>query len=213
MRQPDQEQREVRPTRSAGQNRRSAGFTLVEMLIVMTLVGTAVGFSIESFRNFREQQRAKAGAVQLVTILNMAKSRAVSMNEMAAVDFAPGGLATSVGFFEVFLDINDNFVRDSGEVVAANLANATSNSGMLGYQLPANMSFKQPTGTTTGPLGIPTSADGVTFTGNKVGFLPDGTAFQAGVLTFEDPSGRTYGVTVTGGGAIRMYRWNGSTWQ
>ena len=59
--------------------RQVGGFTLVEMLIVMTLVGTAVGFSIESFRKYRSKQAARAGAMQLVTTFNMAKASASSV--------------------------------------------------------------------------------------------------------------------------------------
>lgn len=189
------------------------GFTLVEMLIVLVLVGTAVGFSIESFRNFREAQRARSGATQLLTVLNTAKSRAVTLNQVAIVDFSPGGLATSDGFYEVFIDLDDDGVRDAGENAAANLTDVTSRSGMIGYQLPANMSFAQPGGVATGPLGIPTAADGVTFTGDLISFFPDGTSPEAGHVTMVDPSGRTFAVTLTAGGAVRVYRLNGSTWQ
>ncbi len=213
MRQPDDVYRKVRPKQGPSRTRTVAGFTLVEMLMAMTLVGTAVGFSIESFRHFRETQSARAGAVQLVTVLNIAKSRAVSMNQVSVVDFSPGGLATNQGFYEVFLDVNNNAVRDSNEVALANLSDATNRNGMVGYQLPTSMYFDAPSGTLYGPLGAGVTADGVTFTNNKVMFFPDGTAAEAGHFTLMDPEGRTYGVTLTAGGAVRMYRWTGGVWQ
>ncbi len=190
----------------------ASGFTLVEALIVLTLIGAAVGISIEGFREYREVQRAKAGATQLVTVLNLAKSRAMAMNRVVVIDFAPGGLSPAQGFYQVFLDQDDDRTLDPGEDVAANLTDATERAGMVGYQLPAKMAFTSP-GMGAGPLGLPTAADGVTFTGDAVSFMPDGTASETGHVTFSDPDGRTYAVTVTAGGAVRMYRSNGKGWQ
>jgi len=188
------------------------GFTLVEMLIVLTMVGIAVGFGIDGLRGYRETQRARAGAVQVVQVINVAKARAIAANQPAIIDFDPGSLSTSQGFYQVFLDLNRNSVRDSAEVTAANLPNPTDRAGMLGYQLPANMGFDQPAAS-TGPLGLPTAADGVTFTNNQITVLPDGTATESGHVTLLDPTGRTYAVTVTVGGAVRMYRYDGTTWR
>jgi len=188
------------------------GFTLVEMLIVMVMVGTAVGFGIDGLRGYREVQRARSGAVQVVQIINLAKARAIATNEPAVIDFDPGSLTPGQGFYQVYLDTNRNSVRDSAEVTAANLLDATDRGGMRGYQLPADMGFDQPAAS-TGPLGIPTAADGVTFTNNQITVLPDGTATESGHLTLMDPTGRTFAITVTGGGAVRMYRYDGSGWR
>jgi len=188
------------------------GFTLVEMLIVMVMVGTAVGFGIDGLRGYREVQRARAGAVQVVQAINLAKARAIAANEPAIIDFDPGSLTPGDGFYQVYLDTNRNSVRDSAEVEAANLPNVTDRAGMRGYQLPVGMGFDQPAAA-TGPLGLPTAADGVTFTNNQIAVLPDGTATESGHLTLMDQTGRTFAITVTGGGAVRMYRYDGSGWR
>ena len=189
------------------------GFTLVEMLIVVVLVGAAVGFGIEGLRTYRETQRAHAGAVQVVTVLNHAKSRAVTMNRPVIVDLAPGGLNPSDGFYQVYADTDGDATLDAGEVAAANLAETTERSGMVGYQLPAAMGFGQPQGASTGPLGITAASDGVSFTNNQVTLLPDGTATEAGHLMLFDDDDRAYAVTLTAGGAVRMYRFDGSGWR
>jgi len=199
-------------TISRPRSRNVDGFTLVEMLIVMVMVGTAVGFGIDGLRGYREVQRAQSGAVQVVQAINFAKARAIATNQPAIIDFDPGSLAPGQGFYQVYLDSNRNSVRDSAEVSAANVPNATDRGGMLGYQLPANMGFDQPAAS-TGPLGLPTAVDGVTFTNNQLAVLPDGTAAESGHLTLMDPTGRTFAITVTVGGAVRMYRYDGSGWR
>lgn len=189
------------------------GFTLVEMLIVVVLVGAAVGFGIEGLRTYRESQRAHAGAVQVVSVLNHAKSRAVTTNQSVVVDFAPGGFNTVDGFYQVYVDQDGDGSLDAGEVVAANLAEATERSGLVGYQLPSAMGFGQPTGASTGPLGLTAASDGVSFTANQVTLLPDGTVSEAGHLMLFDDDQRAYAVTLTVGGAVRMYRFDGSGWR
>jgi prepilin-type N-terminal cleavage/methylation domain-containing protein len=82
------------------------GFTLVELLIVLTLAALGAGLGIQSFRNYREGQRARAAAAEVVSVLTLAKGRAAAANRPAVVDFAPGGLSPSEGFFLVYLDTN-----------------------------------------------------------------------------------------------------------
>jgi Tfp pilus assembly protein FimT len=191
---------------------RRAGITLVEILIVLTLVGVAAGIGIEGLRSYREVERARGGAIQILNVISLAKARAVATNQIAIVDFSPGALNPQDGFYEVFLDTNRNGTRDPLEVAAANLSDPTERAGMIGYQLPADMTFGQPSAA-TGPLGIATASDGVTFANNQIVLLPDGTTTESGHVTLMDPDGRTFAVTVTGGGAIRMYRYDGSGWR
>ncbi len=190
-----------------------AGFTLVEMLIVVALVGAAVGVGIEGLRTYREAQRARAGAVQVVTVLNLAKSRAVTTNQTVVVDLAPGGLGPGEGFFQVYVDRDGDAVQDTGEVAAAHLVETTERAGMIGFQLPSGMGFGQPAGASTGPLGLVAASDGVSFTNDQVSLFPDGTASEAGHFMLFDDDNRAYAVTLTAGGAVRMYRFDGSGWR
>lgn len=198
---------------SLGSSRAAPGFTLVEMLIVVVLVGAAVGFGIEGLRTYRETQRARAGAVQVVTVLNHAKSRAVTTNQPVIVDFAPGGFVPSDGFYQVYLDEDGDGTLDAGEVLAANLAGTTERASLVGYQLPAAMGFGLPAGASTGPLGLTAASDGVSFTADLITLLPDGTASEAGHLMLFDDDDRAYAITLTVGGAVRMYRFDGSGWR
>jgi hypothetical protein len=55
--------------------------------------------------------------------------------------------------------------------------------------------------------------DGVTFTNNAVTILPDGTAVESGHVTLEDAVARQHAITLTAGGAVRRYRFDGSSWR
>ncbi len=202
-----------RSSRRHAAHARHGGFTLVELLIVMALVALGAGLGIHSFRNYREGQRARAAAAEVVSVLTLAKGRAAAANRPAIVDFAPGGLSTSEGFFLVYLDTDMDGVMDPGEVAAAGLPNAVQHAGMIGYLLPKGIQFQQPSDASVGPLGLSVVADGVTFTNNAVTILPDGTAPEAGHVTLEDGVARQYAVTVTAGGAVRRFRYDGSGWQ
>jgi type IV fimbrial biogenesis protein FimT len=60
--------------------RRTTGFTLVELLIVMTILGIMMALGIPSFQNFIGSQRAKSVSSDLMTSLLMARSEAIKRN-------------------------------------------------------------------------------------------------------------------------------------
>lgn len=60
--------------------RRIAGFTLVEIMVVLTILGVMMGIGIPSFRNFIGSQRAKSASYELVTALMLARSEAIKRN-------------------------------------------------------------------------------------------------------------------------------------
>lgn len=60
--------------------RRSRGFTLVEILVVLTILGIMMGLAVPSFKNFVGSQRAKSASYELVTTLLLARSEAIKRN-------------------------------------------------------------------------------------------------------------------------------------
>lgn len=196
-----------------GGRSREGGFTIGELLIAMAMIGVTAVLGVQPLRGLRDSQRTRSAVTIVQSALNMAKGRAVATNQVARVDFTPGGLSTSERFFVVYMDADLDGAIGPGEIAAAALPNRVEYAGMLGYRLPANMQFAQPNGTSVGPLGIPVAADGVTFTNNEIAFYPDGTTTEPGHLTMLDQQQRTYAMTVTVGGAIRVFRFDGSGWK
>lgn len=56
------------------------GFTLIELMVVLTLLGVFLGFGIPSFREFTAAQRVKNTAFDIAATLLQARSEAVKRN-------------------------------------------------------------------------------------------------------------------------------------
>ena len=66
---------------------RAGGFTLVEMLVTLTVLGIMMGVAIPSFKSFVEGQKVKTAAFDLTSALLLARSEAIKRN--AAVTITP----------------------------------------------------------------------------------------------------------------------------
>lgn len=69
--------------------RPAAGFTLVEMLTVMSILAIILAFAVPSFREFLAGQRIKAASFDLTSALLLARSEALKRN--ASVQISRSG--------------------------------------------------------------------------------------------------------------------------
>jgi type IV fimbrial biogenesis protein FimT len=66
---------------------RSRGFTLIELMVTLTILAVLVGIGVPSFRTFVENQKVKTGSFELMTAVMMARSEAIKRN--ATVTLTP----------------------------------------------------------------------------------------------------------------------------
>lgn len=59
---------------------RNRGFTLIEMLVVMTVLAIMMAVGVPSFRSFVAGQKVKTASYDLMTTLVMARSEAIKRN-------------------------------------------------------------------------------------------------------------------------------------
>jgi len=130
----------------------SKGFTLIEMIMVMVIIGILVGIAIPSFQSFTRSSQATSAANDLVSAFNLARSEAVarsaivvvckSANSQAAV---PACDASATGWQQgwvVFVDTNatggfvaadDVLLRVYPPARGVNMVGGTSVANLLTY--------------------------------------------------------------------------------
>ena len=71
--------------------RMSRGFTLIELMVVITIAGVMVGIGVPSFKNFIAGQRVKTAAGDFSTAAVHARSEAIKRNAEVGLVSAAGG--------------------------------------------------------------------------------------------------------------------------
>lgn len=180
---------------------------------MMAIMSLGIAVSYPGIRRYRQAELIRAQATRVSLLLNTARTRSAAMNRVVRLTFAPPSLNPSNGFFAIYADANLNLQIDSAEVAAARIPTTASMAGVQGFELEDGVTLGRPGGMPTGPLGVAVDVDGVSFTGDQVSFFPDGTAAEAGNIVLLGPAGRAYAVTVSAGGATRIYSMSNGNWR
>lgn len=101
---------------------KAAGFSFIELLVTLALIGVVMTLAVPNFRAFLLNNRITAQTNDFVLALNYAKSEAVKRNLTVTVcsrqdDTTCAGNTTWDAGWLVFVDLDADGVRDAGEDV------------------------------------------------------------------------------------------------
>lgn len=74
---------------------KSAGFTLLELMITVVVIGILATFALPSFREFIERSNVRSSAESVLNALQLARAEAVRRNEQITFTLGSGTGATS----------------------------------------------------------------------------------------------------------------------
>ena len=89
--------------------RAAAGFTLLELLVVLLIVGLIASFVPLAFRNLLPDLSVKSAARALAADLRSARSLAIDRNRSTAVDLREGTVVTRNGDLTTEHELSDEF--------------------------------------------------------------------------------------------------------
>jgi type IV fimbrial biogenesis protein FimT len=130
--------------------RASRGFTLPELLIVITILGVLMAAGLPSFGEFVRNQRVKTASFDLFSSLVLARNEAITRN--ASITMRASGGAWSNGWTVTYTD-------EGGNVVPVRVQEAVPNVAIAG---PVGDVVYQGSGRLTGAVSFQLSSSGAT---------------------------------------------------
>ena len=184
--------------------RKEGGFTFVELVMAMAIMGIAVSVAIPGFSRWLPDYRLKTAATELYANLQLAKMSAVRDNAEWAVYFDPNlfkayQIRKGKGLNGKYTDVPVTGFDVEKTILLQNYK------GGVGYGH----------GTATGDLGGGWD-DEITFGGtypNTIIFRPRGMSDSEGYVYLQNEKNAAYAVGALTTGFILMRKWTGSAWE
>ena len=128
------------------------GFTLIEAIVVMVIIGVLATIAFPAFRSFTTSSQVNSAANDLVSALNLARSEAVTRSTPVSVckrNAAGTGCVTTGHWNQgwiVFTDVNRNGAVDAGDEIIRVYSAQAGGTTMTGGSSVANFINYAPTG-------------------------------------------------------------------
>lgn len=177
---------------------RQTGFTLVELMIVIALVGIITGIATTMMLRYYPDYQARGAARNMVARLQQARMEAIRANANVVIEMTPGVLtpAGRVGGYRAFVDdgagggVSSNNIRDGAERI------------LFTEPMPDRVSLTGFAGAGFTPAADPLAAAGTMYTRyNPRGILPavaDTGTINLGTATI------TYTIALSAAGYIKL---------
>ena len=166
-----------------------AGFTLIELMFVIAIIGIMLGIAVPNVMKWLPDQRLKSSASDLYSNIQKAKIEALKQDANVIIIFTTGAYvpAGKKGSYLIFLDTSpNNGVFDAGETVLSQEV------------MPANVSLYFDN-----------------FTGNTTGFNSRGLPWnnRIGSVRMQNNNSRYFQISLSFAGSITIRKSNdGITW-
>jgi type II secretory pathway pseudopilin PulG len=176
------------------------GFSLVQLLLAVTILGVIGGFAISKWNQFHRKQTLVGEAKALLVFLEEARSFGQKKNKQVGIRFDSSGTA-----YRLFEDKNGNGSMDNGEAVR-------------NIKLPANVAFGLPESPpSSGPLGQTLATHGLSgaWNGAWIASLDLSTTPSIGEACLKQNQLKAFTVCLYGQATtqkISASLWNGTTW-
>jgi len=195
--------------------RDTRGFTLVELLIAVAVVGVLLMLAAPSFRDLILMQRMKSIHAQLVTDLQYARAEAVSSGAVVNVRLPPRFPGVPHTCYIIFQDFSRNYLDDGPssacdcQVTSGSRCPGTNLRELRTVEVPLSSGVRLalPDGQTREEVAFDPKTGGMMLTANELG-LGTGTAFMA-TVAIDDA--RSLSALVGLSGRPRICRPAGST--
>ncbi len=184
--------------------RKQAGFTVMELLTVVAIIGVLAGMAISSGIDWLPRHRLKSAANDLFSNMQRAKMMAIKENSDWAVVFDS---AVSPGRYFVCSDPGVDGVWDGGPALGGDdSVNRTITLDSYG----SGVDFGHGNVTDDVPGNGAAPGDDISYNPDRVVFNSVGTG-SAGYVYLDNDQNDSYAVGTLSSGVIRSLRWSG-TW-
>jgi len=184
--------------------RKQAGFTVMELLTVVAIIGVMAGLAIASGIEWLPKHRLKSATNGLFSNMQRAKMAAIKENSDWAIVF---DTSVTPGRYFVCSDDGPDSTWDGGPILGGD---DTVDRTIILADYGSGVDYGHGSATDDIPAGSSPIGDDISYNFDQVIFNPVGTG-TAGYVYLDNNQNDTYGVGTLSSGVIRSRRWSG-TW-